>query len=221
MTTRATPISTKSSLKTANLKKTTVYTEYVKHLGEMSANTILTSDSFDNGKGVLVRFPTYVNIDNALSKLDYSNPISFYQEYFDLMSLKCLLDTPEYIQKMPTFENNKIQESVKKINKKKIPNNKSSKQSTQRPTKTVSPAQTDKIKASVIGKMLETFPFSQFPFKTLQECNSKSTSSKFYVSKADIIKTIDNDAHLKNIFPKKYKTLNKSELCDVLFKDGE
>ncbi len=78
-----------------------------------------------------------------------------------------------------------------------------------------------KIKTSAIASMLDTFPFNKFPFKTKDQCNSRETSQKYYLSKDDVLKVIDSDKELKDLFPAGYKSLKKKDICNVLFTSGK
>ena len=75
----------------------------------------------------------------------------------------------------------------------------------------------DKIKEKVVSSMMNTFPLNKFKFKTLEDCTTKAKSNPVYISKEDLITTIENDTDLKRIFPKNYKKLKKEEICDILF----
>ena len=55
----------------------------------------------------------------------------------------------------------------------------------------------------------------KFPFKTKDECNSKSTTKPYYISKHDILQIINNDKTLSNKITR--KNMTKSETCDFLF----
>jgi hypothetical protein len=74
-----------------------------------------------------------------------------------------------------------------------------------------------KIKESAIASMLLMFPFNKFPFKTKDQCNSRETSQKYYLSKDDVLKVIDSDEELKDLFPAGYKSLKKQDICNLLF----
>lgn len=78
----------------------------------------------------------------------------------------------------------------------------------------LSPEQKNKINND-IKELLER----KFKFKTNDQCVSQKRSELFYMSKEDIIKEIDKDEELKNLFPKgvKYNKLAKKDLCNYLF----
>jgi len=56
-----------------------------------------------------------------------------------------------------------------------------------------------------------------FKFSNLEECNTSKRSKPYYMSKADIVKTIDENPDIKALVPKKYKSMKKEELCQTLF----
>lgn len=75
----------------------------------------------------------------------------------------------------------------------------------------------EKIKEKIVDQLLKSFPLNKFKFQTIDDCNSKSKSNPYYISKEDLVATIQNDNDLKRIFPKSYKKLKKEELCAILF----
>lgn len=58
---------------------------------------------------------------------------------------------------------------------------------------------------------------ADFPFQTREECESNKRSSTFYLSKADLIKRINDHAELKDAMPKNLAGMTKEKICDVLF----
>jgi hypothetical protein len=172
-----------------------IYVDYMVQLNKMKLKRA-TGKSFDTGDGSLVKFPKYKNVKNEIDALKYEDSDKFYKDTYKLTVLKTLLaPSTDYIVELPEIKTKEKTAVVKKV----------------------SPSRMSKIKTKVISDMLNTFPFAQFPFKTIDECKSKSRTSSYYVSKESIINTIKGDAYLKTIVPKKYTTLNKSDLCDALF----
>jgi hypothetical protein len=57
----------------------------------------------------------------------------------------------------------------------------------------------------------------KFKFKTNEECASTKRSQPYYMTKDEIIKTIESEKVFKDKMSKKYKTLKKEEICDELF----
>jgi len=60
-----------------------------------------------------------------------------------------------------------------------------------------------------------------FRFKTVEECKSIKRSQPYYMSKEEIIKTIDENPSIKATMPAKYKTMKKEEICHSLFNNGQ
>jgi hypothetical protein len=77
--------------------------------------------------------------------------------------------------------------------------------------------QSKKIKDTVVNNMLQAYPFNLFNFKTRDECKSSSRSKPYYINKTDILDIIGKDENLVKAFPKGYKKLSKSDICDVFF----
>lgn len=70
-----------------------------------------------------------------------------------------------------------------------------------------------------VHNILKSFPFNKLPvqMKSKDECLSRSPSKPYYISKENLIKAIDADPELKEIFGPKYKTKSKEELCNIIF----
>lgn len=75
-----------------------------------------------------------------------------------------------------------------------------------------------RIKKSALNQIINNIPLDRFKFKTAEECNSKSSSKPFYMSKDDILKIIASDENIEKEFPSNYKKLKKEELCTILFR---
>jgi hypothetical protein len=56
-----------------------------------------------------------------------------------------------------------------------------------------------------------------FPFNDKDQCATKETSKAYYLSKTQLLEIINRNKELQTYLPKKYKTLNKKDLCDALF----
>ena len=63
------------------------------------------------------------------------------------------------------------------------------------------------------------FPFDRLPvhLSSKEECNSRSRTKPYFVSKEQLIQTIKDDPVLQQRFGKNYQKLSKAELCDVIF----
>jgi hypothetical protein len=55
-----------------------------------------------------------------------------------------------------------------------------------------------------------------FPFKTIEECISKSSTKSYYISKKDLIDIIKNDSVLKKAIGPKLSSMTKEEICAKL-----
>lgn len=75
----------------------------------------------------------------------------------------------------------------------------------------------EKIKKSVLGQMMNEYPFNLFNFKTRDECKSSSRSKGYYISKKDLVDIIEKDPELSKAFPKGFKKQPKEAICDTLF----
>ena len=58
---------------------------------------------------------------------------------------------------------------------------------------------------------------NNLPFKNAVECKSSAKSKPYFISKLDLVAYIKKNPDLEKYFPKNYKTLNKGDLCDVVF----
>ena len=61
---------------------------------------------------------------------------------------------------------------------------------------------------------------NQFKFKTAEECSSSKRSAAYYMSKDELIEVIKNNKDIKAIMPKKYTTMKKAEICEILDKNN-
>lgn len=59
----------------------------------------------------------------------------------------------------------------------------------------------------------------KFKFRTKDECSSLRRSQPYFMTKQDIVETIEGDHRLKSVMPEAYKALKKEEICDNLFKE--
>ncbi len=57
-----------------------------------------------------------------------------------------------------------------------------------------------------------------FKFKTKEECASSKRSQPYYMSKTDLVSTIEKNPDIKKLMPSGYKSKTKEEICDSLFK---
>lgn len=74
-----------------------------------------------------------------------------------------------------------------------------------------------KLKDRTLKQVLQAvFPLHKVPFETIEQCKSKSRKEKYYISRVDLIKLIDNDPDLKKLF-KSYKSKTKEQLCSEIF----
>lgn len=75
-----------------------------------------------------------------------------------------------------------------------------------------------KIKEKVVEQIVSKFPLNKFKFKSMEECTTKQRSNPLYISKEELITTIENDNDLKAIFPKNFKKLKKEDICEIIFR---
>ena len=63
------------------------------------------------------------------------------------------------------------------------------------------------------------FPFNKLPVKlsSIEECNSRSRSKKYYISLKDLLLSIEKDDELKRIFGPRFKQLSKKDICSIMF----
>jgi hypothetical protein len=78
--------------------------------------------------------------------------------------------------------------------------------------KTTKPSTQYKMPKAVFETLM-----TNLPFKNSVECKSSSSSKPYYISKVDLLAYIKNNQNIAEYFPKNYKSLSKSELCDVVF----
>lgn len=57
----------------------------------------------------------------------------------------------------------------------------------------------------------------KFKSKNLEECASRKTSQPYYMKKEDILKVIEENPEIQSRMPPNYKSLNKENLCQLLF----
>jgi len=77
----------------------------------------------------------------------------------------------------------------------------------------------EKIKSAALENIINNSMLRHFNFRSKDECNSRETSKPYYISKENLIKTINTNPELAAEFPANYKKLKKGELCDIIFKD--
>lgn len=85
---------------------------------------------------------------------------------------------------------------------------------TNKKTRKVSPKQRSPINIDVKERAKNTLK-EVFSFKNKQECLSRSKA--LFMSKDQILETIERHEELKNLLPDKYKNLTKEQLCTYLF----
>jgi hypothetical protein len=74
----------------------------------------------------------------------------------------------------------------------------------------------DKVFKTIIDN---SYPLNLFNFRNDGDCGATFNRNKSYtISKDDFIKIVDSNPDLKSRFPKGFKSLNKKELCQLLFK---
>lgn len=80
-----------------------------------------------------------------------------------------------------------------------------------------------KIKEAVLPKLLGRFPLERLPVqvRTVEECLSKSRTKPFYMSKEQLIKTIEADAELQQYFGKGFRSMTKDQMCQIMFRPPE
>lgn len=177
----------------------------------------IVENANDNGKNVKVTYPQYVNIDKALEScktakervhLDYLKLLIRKKKWKDILIVKSLPQVKElelgrhfYIDKLPQIEETIEKVTFIKVDKKK--------------------KQQQKIKETVIERILNDYPFNLFKFKTLQECESRETSKPYYISKKDLLDIIDKNNNIKQLFPKGYKAFKKEQICKIIVNNQE
>lgn len=77
--------------------------------------------------------------------------------------------------------------------------------------KKLSPIQKDKIKSNIKELLAQ-----KFKFKNMTECVSKAKTKPWFMSKEELIKTIEDNPEIKITMPKNYKSLKKEEICKFL-----
>lgn len=87
-------------------------------------------------------------------------------------------------------------------------------------TVTKSP-KSQKIKSKSPGGKMPKQVFDQLlanlPFKNVADCKSSARSKAHFISKDNLVAYIKQNKHLEKYFPKKYASLSKGDLCDVIF----
>jgi hypothetical protein len=75
----------------------------------------------------------------------------------------------------------------------------------------ITPQQINQIKTNVRKLLQEKFRFSN-----KEECASLKRSQAYYMTKEDIIATIEDTPDIKAIMPSNYKSLKKEQICEYL-----
>lgn len=79
-------------------------------------------------------------------------------------------------------------------------------------TNTLSTEQKTKIKSNIKNVLKNVFRF-----KDKEQCLSKARSKEYFMTKDDIIKTINENPDLKKLMPTNFKNLSKEQLCTFIF----
>ena len=87
----------------------------------------------------------------------------------------------------------------------------------EKPIKKVKRVTLEKKEVEQILQMNKNVLKRVFKFSNLEECNTSKRSQPYYMSKADIVKAIDENPDIKALVPKKYKSMKKEELCQTFF----
>lgn len=76
------------------------------------------------------------------------------------------------------------------------------------------------LKENTAITLSSKFPFNKLPVKlnSIEECNSRSRSKRYYISLKDLILSIEKDDELKKIFGPRFKQMSKKDICNVIFK---
>lgn len=107
--------------------------------------------------------------------------------------------------------------TVRKERKEKPPPT-SQDENTRRPEVPPSRVKISPVDRDAINKNIEQLLKAVFKFKDTKECSSKARSAAYFQTKEQIIKSIEEHEALKKLMPSNYKSLNKEQLCEALFK---
>jgi hypothetical protein len=122
-----------------------------------------------------------------------------------------------YIEKLPKITWEKLKEHKEKspIKKKKTSDNTVVDIKPKPKPKTLKKKKTSDNTG--INTILSHALNSKLPCSKKEECVSRATSSKFYISKAALVAIIKKDPELVSKVGAKYATMTKEQICDKLF----
>lgn len=98
------------------------------------------------------------------------------------------------------------------------------KEKTTKKARTLSPSavlvRNKRVKELVMPQILGRFPLERLPvqMRSVEECTSKARSKPYYMTKEQLLATIDSDAELQHFFGKGYRGMTKEQLCQVMFR---
>lgn len=72
---------------------------------------------------------------------------------------------------------------------------------------------------TIIKARIKKLLAEKFKFTTKEECSSMKRSQPYFMTKEQIVNTIDDTPEILQIMPHAYKALKKEEICDKLFFD--
>lgn len=158
---------------------------------------------------------------NTIALKEYTTSLIEHTRVTEKMRMLGTNEIDYYIEVMPTMSNAGKADKKKVTVSKKVPKEKKEKDidvvKSEKKEEPPKKKREQKIKEKIIEKMLSTFPLNRFNFRIHEDCTSKQTSSPYYISRDDLIRTIENDPDLKEFFPKNFKKLKKEELCNIVF----
>jgi hypothetical protein len=172
-----------------------------------------------------------------LKRVQGDGKVSFAKIYAHLKSMhEILVDLRKpkgrinvYIAELPTFQEVKSKRTTAKLDAndakdaKQNADNKPKKQSmkkvaAKKTTTKSSKKQVKQAKEVLIEDVIKQFPLGELPFKTKDQCESRDTKQKYYISKADLVKLIQSKAEMKEWMPPGFAKLKKGDICQEIFR---
>ena len=186
-----------------------------------------------------VKPPRFANAEELLAKesdMNKRNELQLYIQVVKSLALDKHKQNVKELKSMPFHDAIKLDELIKPFapvlimeslpeiyervaspkplpnkGKKKSPKKKSPKQ--KKSPKRLTPESQERIKQATLSKRLADL----LPFKTMEECLSRSPKQKHYISKADLASLVGKNKVLKDKVGDKYNSMTKEEICKKLF----
>jgi hypothetical protein len=211
--------------------KSDVYQEYLGHIKNISQDNINLSKPWKivhDGKAFLVKQPKYSNAHEAyrnehdmLRKIEIGEYIQIHEKLQKLRP-EHFKDPVYYISTLPVISETgeDVQKQVKPkrvVKRKATKSNTKAKAAKEVKNSNAKSKLSPQAKVAFVNSSISRILGVDVPFATHDQCISRSTSAKYYLSKANLVELIKAHPKLIEVVGKKYYTMSKEDICKKLF----